>query len=208
MLSVIAAEVRHLQPTESMLQVCEESGTDLAQQLKKQKFKERKQEAAAKFSIASNVQQAVGRVVGSLCVVSAKSGDAESAMLASWVSQASFHPPGLTIAVAKDRAVEGLLLPGGDFVVNVLGMDKASTVSKQLLKSFKPGEPRFGDLPVKEAPNGATILSDAIAYLECKVDSRMETGDHWLLYGTVAAGQLQNDKVQTAVHYRMSGANY
>ena len=41
----------------------------------------------------------MGRVVGSLCVVSAKEGDAESAMLASWVSQASFVPPGLTIAV-------------------------------------------------------------------------------------------------------------
>lgn len=46
--------------------------------------------------------QAVGRIVGSLCVVSAKNGDAESAMLASWVSQASFVPPGLTVAVSND----------------------------------------------------------------------------------------------------------
>lgn len=45
--------------------------------------------------------QAVGRVVGSLCVLSARVGDAESAMLASWVSQASFVPPGLTIAVSS-----------------------------------------------------------------------------------------------------------
>jgi hypothetical protein len=46
------------------------------------------------------VLQAVGRVVGALCVLSAKNGDAESAMLASWVSQASFVPPGITIAVS------------------------------------------------------------------------------------------------------------
>lgn len=46
------------------------------------------------------VVQAVGRIVGSLCVLSARVGDAESAMLASWVSQASFVPPGLTIAVS------------------------------------------------------------------------------------------------------------
>ncbi len=46
------------------------------------------------------VLQAVGRVVGALCVLSAKDGDAESAMLASWVSQASFVPPGITIAVS------------------------------------------------------------------------------------------------------------
>jgi hypothetical protein len=38
--------------------------------------------------------------VGALCVLTARDGDAESAMLASWVSQASFQPPGLTIAVS------------------------------------------------------------------------------------------------------------
>ncbi len=30
-------------------------------------------------------------------------------MLASWVSQATFNPPGLTVAVAKDRAIESLM---------------------------------------------------------------------------------------------------
>lgn len=52
----------------------------------------------------------MGRVVGSLSIVTAKDGDAESAMLASWLSQASFDPPGLTVAVKKDRAVESLLV--------------------------------------------------------------------------------------------------
>ncbi len=36
---------------------------------------------------ASGPQLAMGRVVGSLCVVTAKDEDASSAMLASWVSQ-------------------------------------------------------------------------------------------------------------------------
>jgi flavin reductase (DIM6/NTAB) family NADH-FMN oxidoreductase RutF len=30
-------------------------------------------------------------------------------MVASWVSQASFEPLGLTIAVAKDRAIESMM---------------------------------------------------------------------------------------------------
>jgi hypothetical protein len=33
-------------------------------------------------------------------------------MVASWVSQASFEPPGITVAVAKDRAIEALLQVG------------------------------------------------------------------------------------------------
>ena len=37
---------------------------------------------------------------------STQQGELSSAMLASWVSQATFNPPVLTVAVAKDRAVE------------------------------------------------------------------------------------------------------
>ena len=39
--------------------------------------------------MASGQALALGRVVGSLCVLTAKDGDAESGMLASWVSQVS-----------------------------------------------------------------------------------------------------------------------
>ncbi|GBG87344.1 hypothetical protein CBR_g45404 [Chara braunii] len=194
-------------PTEATLQLCEESGTDLAQVVIKA---QRKKDSTAKptFSTASDVEQAVGRVVGSLCVLAARSGDAESAMLASWVSQASFVPPGITIAVAKDRAVEGLILPGGKFALNILGQGKAGPISKQLLKPFKPGEPRFGDLPISTASNGCTLLDDALAHLECSVVNRMETGDHWIVYATVDSGKLIDDSSLTAVHHRKTGSRY
>ena len=52
----------------------------------------------------------MGRVVGSLSVITAKHEEAESAMLASWISQASFDPPGLTVAVKRDRATESLMV--------------------------------------------------------------------------------------------------
>lgn len=38
------------------------------------------------------MEQAVGRLVGALCVVTGKDEDAESAMLASWVSQVRAMP--------------------------------------------------------------------------------------------------------------------
>jgi len=67
----------------------------------------------------------MGRVVGSLVVVAARDEDASSAMLASWVSQASFDPPAITIAVKKDRAMGGLLKPGARFVVSIVPEAKA-----------------------------------------------------------------------------------
>lgn len=199
-------------PTDGMLQICEESGRDLALAVKRTKAKQQKKEsffaAKAAATTGSEVEQAVGRLVGSLCVVSAAKEDAQSAMLASWVSQASFNPPGVSVAVSKDRAVESLLLPGGQFALSVLGEGRVGGVMKQLLKPFAPGEQRWGDLPVKEASNGAVVFGDAIAYLECSVVSRMETGDHWVLYATVDNGDLLDDKGLTAVHHRKNGSRY
>lgn len=195
-------------PTEATLQTCEESGTDLAQSVKKTILKQKRATGGPQYVVASNVEQAVGRVVGSLCVLTAKVGDAESAMLASWVSQASFVPPGITIAVAKDRAVEGLILTGSKFAISVLGQGKSGPVSKQLLKPFKPGENRLDGLTTKQAESGLYYLSDAIAWLECTVKSRIETGDHWVLYATVDSGKLEDAQTLTAVHQRKTGARY
>ena len=93
-------------------------------------------------------------MVRSLRVVSAKNGDAESAMLASWVNQAKFVPSGITLAVAKDKAVESLVLHGDKFVINIFGEGKSSPTIKQLLKQYKPRESHFSRLQTKEASNG------------------------------------------------------
>ena len=57
-----------------------------------------------------------------------------------WVvnMQASFDPPGLSIAVKKDRAVETLLVMGNKFNVNVLaqGNEKVCFLCIKTLQSF------------------------------------------------------------------------
>ena len=65
--------------------------------------------AKSKLSMSGDVAKALARVSGGLYVVTAERGGARGAMIASWVAQASFEPLGLTIAVAKDRAIESLM---------------------------------------------------------------------------------------------------
>lgn len=198
-------------PTESMLQICEQSGTDLAQQIKKN-IRVKEKAAAQKLSVAENASGkllATGRIIGSLCVLTAKDGDAESGMLASWVSQASFDPPGLTIAVKKDRAIESLLPVGNKFVLNVLAEGRDRPIMREMVKQFAPGEDRFANLNTERSEiSGALILKDSASYLECEVAQRMETGDHWLLYATVQDGKVLDDNTQSAVHFRKVGSNY
>lgn len=189
-------------PNDVTLKLCEEAGTDFAQALKKAK------KVRSPKQIATTVEQAVGRLVGSLCVVTSKQDDVSSAMLASWVAQATFNPPGLTVAVAKDRAIESLMYPGSNFVLNILGEGKHLGLMKHFLKPFAPGEDRFTGISTETANNGSPILSDALAYVECSVDHRMEAGDHWLVYAVVNNGKLLQSDTVTAVHHRKSGTHY
>ncbi len=189
-------------PNDVTLKLCEEAGTDFAQALKKAK------KVRSPRQIATTVEQAVGRLVGSLCVVTSKQDDVSSAMLASWVAQATFNPPGLTVAVAKDRAIESLMYPGSNFVLNILGEGKHLGLMKHFLKPFAPGEDRFTGISTETASNGSPILSDALAYVECSVDNRMEAGDHWLVYAVVSNGKLLQSDTITAVHHRKSGTHY
>lgn len=188
-------------PNEVTLQTCEEAGTDFAQALKRAAKK-----AVVARQPATNVEQAVGRIVGSLCVVTATQGEVRTGMLASWVTQASFNPPGLTIAVAKDRAMENMTYTGNNFVVNILA--EGREIRKHFMKVYAPGQDRFAGLDTAEANNGGIILNGALAYLECTVKNRMEVGDHWLVYATVDDGKVLNQDGVTAVHHRKSASYY
>ena len=192
-------------PTDSTLKYCEEAGTDFAQKLKrKQKRQVTRQRVSD--SQAARTEQALGRVVGSLCVVTSKQGELMNGMLASWVSQATFSPPGVTIAVAKDRAIESLMHVGSPFVLNILPEGKQ--LQKQFMKNYAPGEDRFADIETEEAENGCPILKQALAYIELNVQNRMECGDHWLVYGVAKSGKVLDTEKVTAVHHRNSGSHY
>ncbi|MEM6445378.1 MAG: diflavin flavoprotein [Cyanobacteria bacterium P01_D01_bin.123] len=189
-------------PTEATYQLCEESGTDMGQELNhSQKMRKKK-------SDDNSLEKALGRVSSGLYIITAKKGEITSAMLASWVNQASFQPLGVSIAVAKDRAIESFMQVGDRFVLNVLEEGKHLKLMKQFLKRFPPGVDRFAGVDTQPASDGSPILSGSLAYMECQVVSRMETSDHWIVYSTVSEGKVANADGRTAAHYRKLGTYY
>ncbi|MEM9005673.1 MAG: diflavin flavoprotein [Cyanobacteria bacterium P01_F01_bin.86] len=189
-------------PSETTYQLCEETGTDLGQLLgQAKKLKKLK-------SLSAEMEKALGRISSGLYIITAKKSEVTSAMLASWVSQASFQPLGFTVAVAKDRAIESLMQVGDKFVLNILEEGNYATLMKHFLKRFPPGGDRFAGIRTRPAENGSPILADALAYLECTVVSRMEVSDHWIVYSRVQGGKVSNPDGMTAVHHRKVGTYY
>ena len=201
-------------PDAATLKTIEETGTALGRQLQNEQRKAQRRASGGGLSESRSnpAVLALGRVVGSLCVLTTVKGSGESqlsgAMVASWVSQASFSPPGLTVAVAKDRAVEALLHVGDAFAINVLASGRETGPMKQFLQPFAPGADRLAGLELEHSPGGLPVLPEALAWLECTVKQRMECGDHWLLYAEAKAGSVLDAAATTAVHQRRSGANY
>ncbi len=189
-------------PNKSTFQLCEEAGTDLGQWLTRDRAVKQMK------SLDNELDKALGRLSGGLYIITAMKEGVSSAMLASWVSQASLKPIGFTIAVAKDRAIESFMHVGDRFVLNVLEEGNYQPLMKHFLKRFAPGADRFAGIKTYAAGNGAPILADALAYLECEVVSRMECSDHWLVYSTVDLGRVSKIDGLTAVHHRKVGNHY
>ena len=196
-------------PDAARVKQLEETGTRFGRQLlQTQKRAQRRSAGGLSESRSDPAVVALGRVLGSLCVLTTRKGDLSGAMVASWVSQASFTPPGITVAVAKDRAVEALLHKGDRFALNVLAEGRENGLMKQFLQPFAPGADRFAGLELNHSPSEQPLLPDALAWLEGEVKQRMECGDHWLVYAQVNHGGLFDTQGSTAVHQRRSGANY
>lgn len=140
--------------------------------------------------------------------ITAKKNEVKGAMLASWVAQASIQPLGFTVAVAKDRAIDSLLQIGDKFVLNVLEEGNYQELKKHFLKRLLPGADRFAAVKTQTAKNGAPILTDALAYMECEVTSSMECSHHWILYCTVTDGRVAKPEGLTAVRHRKVGNYY
>ena len=150
------------------------------------------------------VGKALGRVPSGLFVVTAKCGEREDAVLASWVNQSSFDPPTVTVALAKVRPARVLIEGADAFVVNVLGKD-----SKDLMKHFfkPPSGSIFKGLSIAKGIQGIPILKDAVSYLECKLVGSATAGDHVVYIGEVVGGKMLKGG-EPYFHVRDNGFSY
>jgi flavin reductase (DIM6/NTAB) family NADH-FMN oxidoreductase RutF len=149
---------------------------------------------------------ALGRIPSGIFILTIGAGERATGMLASWVMQAGFAPPMVSVAVRRDRYIAEWLVAGEPFVLNLVG-DGQKHLLKHFGSGFEPGEPAFDGLEVLPAENGAPALGDVVGRLECVPAGHIDSGDHRIFLARVTAGALGND-APPMVHIRKSGAHY
>ena len=151
---------------------------------------------------------ALGRIPSGLFIVTWRAGDADRGMLASWVMQAGFEPPMVSVAVGTSRDLLGVVRAGGAFAVNVLADSQRSLLAR-FGKPPADGEDPFAGLALDRTPAGVAVFAEAAAWMECRAagEAAAAGADHVLVLGRIGAAGGRPEAAPI-VHLRRSGLKY
>lgn len=160
---------------------------------------------------AEGLAAALGKIPSGLFIITWRENDRDRGMLASWVMQAGFVPPLVTVAVAPGRDLLAAIDSGTSFVVSVLAENQRPLLAR-FGKPPAPGEDPFAGLSVGRAACGAPTLDGAAAWLECTPVSRTAgsdavPADHVVVLARVNSASAGVDAVPL-VHLRKNGLRY
>lgn len=117
----------------------------------------------------------------------------------SWVQQAGFAPPAISVALNRERAVARGVLGGALFMLSALPEGGLA-----LAKPFLAGDAAG----VQAALDDQQIVRGALAWLRCRYRTHARSGDHEIIVADVLDGARLVADAKPYVHLRRNGFNY
>jgi flavin reductase (DIM6/NTAB) family NADH-FMN oxidoreductase RutF len=142
---------------------------------------------------------------GLYIVGSPKSDGGHTAMLANWITQVSFVPPLIAVAVEHGSTMHEAIRSGRAFSVNILASG-SSEIVRSFLKSPTATASAFSGWAFRVSPHGTPFLRDAQSCFECVVRGSADWGDHTLFVGEVSGTETHGDGPTLAL--RDTGLKY
>jgi flavin reductase (DIM6/NTAB) family NADH-FMN oxidoreductase RutF len=149
----------------------------------------------------------LGRVPSGIFILTIGTGPRATGMLSSWVMQAGFEPPMVSVGIKLGRFVCDWLSAGEPFVLNLVG-ESQTQLLKHFGKGFPPGEPAFEGLGITHCARGVPILKDSVGYMECEPVRHVDSGDHRIFVANVVRGKMHDSEMGPMIHVRKSGTKY
>lgn len=125
-------------------------------------------------------------------VVTAADGNLRGGLLATFVSPISIVPslPRLAVALSKQHHTWGLVQSTQAFAVHLLTPNQIDLAWHFGTQSGRDLD-KLASVPHTPGITGSPILSDALGWLECRVETSLDTGDRTLYLAEVVAGNLR-----------------
>ena len=155
----------------------------------------------------ARVGPALGQITSGLYIATATVDNEPIGMLCSFVEQASFTPPMLTIALSPDRR----LVEAFSFSERkLLGLNILSTENQGLIGPFANpnNQDPFCGVPLVENSFQLPQLERALAFLVCEYRQEMMAGDHHVYLFEVIDGELTDPGSEPITRVRRNGFSY
>jgi len=159
------------------------------------------------MSNSESFDPVLGRVPSGIFILTIGTGERATGMLASWVQQAGFEPPMVSLAMRLGRYTSDWLTEGQPFNLNLVGESQTAFL-KHFGHGFAPGEPAFKEIEISHCRRGVPILTEALGHLECEPVRHVDSGDHRIFVANVVRGRLNQPDAKPMVHIRKSGTKY
>ncbi|MFD0433696.1 flavin reductase family protein [Streptomyces chartreusis] len=102
----------------------------------------------------------------------------------------SLDPALILVCIHNDSGELPVLRRTGAFAVNILAADQ-----EELCRSFASRHTRHSaKADTRPGITGVPVLSDALAYLECRVEREVDAGDHVIVIGEVVDLAVQREE--------------
>lgn len=138
-------------------------------------------------------KQVLRRVVYGLYAFGVGQGDAAHAMTVNWVTQVSFEPPLIAVAVESDSQSLPLVRSTGAFALTVFATG-ARQLAGRLGRSSTNVPDKLSGVAHHPAPvTGSPVLDEGTGWVDCRVTAELPTGDHVLFVAEVVEAGLQGD---------------
>jgi flavin reductase (DIM6/NTAB) family NADH-FMN oxidoreductase RutF len=121
-------------------------------------------------------------------------GDDVNAMVANWLTQASFEPRLMVLCLQKTCYSYHLIDKGRVFAINLFTKENVDSI-KPFTKSRAKKPEKMNTAKFINGPQtGCPILEGSAAYLECNVKKIIETeGDHNIILGEVIGAGISKE---------------
>ena len=123
-------------------------------------------------------------------VLTTKIGEEYSAATVTWVSQASFAPPMLSVCLKRHSGPYSLVKERREFILHMLSEEQKDVASNFFTSTELDGDKLNGEQ--FKLSHDLPILNAAPSYVHCSVLEILENGDHPLFLCDVNSVNLKN----------------
>ncbi len=140
-----------------------------------------------------------------LFAIGVRRGEEANAFTANWLTQCSFDPPMLALAVENTGRSVALLREAGAFSVNFWGAGQRREAAR-LARPAARAPDKLAEFAQRPGETGAPLLTETLGYLECRVVEAQVTGDHTLFVAEIVGAGLFREG--EALDLRQAGFRY